>query len=979
MGMSQTFRLPASWPAAHDRAAAARVVERFAALGLNEARLVAQSEVGALLAAIGGNSPYLADLVVREAGAFCALVAAGPDAVVAQAITMLTALSPATRRAELTAALRRAKRVVALAVAIADIGGLWPLERVMDALSDLAEVALNLSVAHLLRMAHDAGELRLSDPTNPTQASGLTVLGMGKLGARELNYSSDIDLVVIYDPALPVYTERTGGDAMPGFMSRLARALVSLMETRDANGYVFRVDLRLRPDPAVTPPAVALPAAITYYESMGQNWERAAMIKARPVAGDIATGIAFLEAIRPFIWRRGLDFAAVADIHAMKRRIDAHKGGAFAGSADSLAQLLGHNVKLGQGGIREIEFLAQTLQLVWGGRDPRLRDPTTLGTLRLLVRTGHLARAAAAELAAAYRFLRQVEHRLQMVADRQVHSLPERADDFARSATFMGYADAEAFAGALLQHLKRVRNRYAEVFEQIPGETEAAAAELDFRGDDLPPAETIAALEALGFTNPERIIAAVRGWQSGRVRALRSERARELLGQLLPALLSSLATQPRPDIVFSRFENFISHLPAGVQLLSLFQRNPALLSRIAAVLGAAPSLAEHLASHPAALDGLLMPQDEPNPSRLLRSRLGDARRLEDVIAITRRTVREEDFSISVATLEGRLDTDTAGLSRTAVADAALSALLGPVLDDFASRYGRVRGGAMAVVALGKAGGREMMAGSDLDLMLIYDHPSEMPDSTGPRSLAASQYFIRLAHAYVAALTAPGADGHLYAVDMRLRPSGNKGPVAVSLPAFRRYHAGSAWTWERMALTRARVIAGPAPLSNAIEAAIRIALVEAGAPERIRADAAGMRARMQRDLPSTGPWDVKLRRGGQIDVEFIAQTLQLIHARETPTLCHPTTRTALANLAVAGHLCAADACLLIRADHTWRTVQGMLRVTLGRTRPDLLPEATVGPLLRATGAADLSALRTMLDLLATDVRAAFHRIIGEIDA
>lgn len=977
--MSQTFRLPARWPAAHDRAAAARLVESFAALGPNEAGLAARSDVGALLAAVGGNSPYLADLVVREAGAFSMLVAAGPDAVVRQAITTLTAFSPATRRAELTAALRRAKRVVALAVAIADIGGLWPLERVTDALSDLAEIALNLALAHLLRMAHDTGELRLSDPANPTQASGLAVLGMGKLGARELNYSSDIDLVVIYDPALPVYTERTGGDAMRVFMSRLARALVSLMETRDANGYVFRVDLRLRPDPAVTPPAVALPAAITYYESMGQNWERAALIKARPVAGDIATGTAFLEAIRPFIWRRGLDFAAVADIHAMKRRIDAQKGGLRAGSADPLGQVLGHNVKLGRGGIREIEFLAQTLELVWGGRDPRLRDPTTLGTLRLLARTGHLARAAAAELAAAYRFLRQVEHRLQMVADRQVHSLPERAEDFARIAAFMGYADAGAFASALLEHLNRVSARYAEVFEQVPGASEPAAAELDFRGDDPAPAETVAALEALGFGNTERIIAAVRGWQSGRVRALRSERARELLGQLLPALLSSLATQPRPDIVFSRFENFLSHLPAGVQLLSLFQRNPALLSRIAAVLGAAPSLAEHLASHPAALDGLLMPRDEPDPSRLLRSRLGDARRLEDVIAITRRTVREEDFSISVATLEGRLDADAAGLRRSAVADAALAALLGPVLDDFASRYGRVRGGAMVVVALGKAGGREMMAGSDLDLMLIYDHPPQTPDSTGPRSLPPSQYFIRLAHAYVAALTAPGADGQLYAVDMRLRPSGNKGPVAVSLPAFRRYHAESAWTWERMALTRARVIAGPASLRTATEAAICIALAEAGAPERIRADAAAMRARMQRDLPPTGPWDVKLRPGGQIDVEFITQTLQLIHGREMPALYHPTTRTALANLAAAGHMRAHDASLLIRADHTWRTVQGMLRVTLGRTHPDVLPEASIGPLLRASDVPDLGALRTVLDQLAAQVRVAFRRIIGEIDA
>ena len=479
------------------------------------------------------------------------------------------------------------------------------------------------------------------------------------------------------------------------------------------------------PIPSVTPPAVALPAAITYYESMGQNWERAAMIKARPVAGDLALGAAFLEAIRPFVWRRGLDFAAVADIHAMKRRIDQHRGGALADAADPLARIAGHNVKLGEGGIREIEFLAQTLQLVWGGRDPALRVPTTLGALSLLARAGHVPRTAARELAAAYRFLRRVEHRLQMTADRQVHELPQRPAELARFATFMGYADAAEFAAELLRHLRQVREHYAEVFELVPELLAPAelgawswisAASMPRRRPPSP------RCRALGFASPDRIVAAVRGWQAGHVRALRSARARELLAQLLPRMLAALARQPQPDTVFNRFDAFLARQPAGVQLLSLFQRNPGLLDRIAAVLGAAPSLANHLASHPAALDGLLSPDENPDPARLLRGRLRDARLLEDVIEITRRTVREEDFSTSVATMEGRIDADEAGLRRTAIADAALGALLSPVLADFASRFGRVRGGSMAVVAMGKAGGREMMAGSDLDLMLIYDHP-----------------------------------------------------------------------------------------------------------------------------------------------------------------------------------------------------------------------------------------------------------------
>ena len=971
------FSLPADWPLPFDAAAGARLVGQFAALGRAEARLAGRPDMAAMLRALGGNSPYLAELTLREPRALQDFVQRGPAPVVREAIAAAVALPPSAPRPRLAAALRQAKRIVALATALADIGGVWTLDQVTEALSDLAEVALRASVAWLLRAAHDAGELRLPDPDDPARASGFAVLGMGKLGARELNYSSDVDLIVLYDPDQGVYTGDP--DRMGTCFTRLARGLVSLMEERDADGYVFRTDLRLRPDPAATPPAVSIQAAISYYESMGQNWERAAMIKARPVAGDLAMGDGFLEAIRPFVWRRGLDFAAVADIHAMKRRIDAHKGGGLGGQRDPVARIVGHNVKLGEGGIREIEFLAQTLQMVWGGRDPLLRDPTTLGALRLLARAGHVPRPAAAELATAYRFLRGVEHRLQMVNDRQVHALPERPAELARFAVFMGFADAAAFAETLLGHFGRVRARYAEVFEQVPDLPEAAelADRLDFSGVDEAPPSTASALRALGYGNIERIVGTVRGWQSGRVRAMRSERAREMMGRMLPGVLAALAHQPQPDVAFGRFDALIAQLPAGVQILSLFQRNPALLDRVAAVLGAAPMLADHLARHPAALDGLLAPEEAPNPARLLRARLRDARLLEDAIGLIRGTVREEDFSIAVATMEGRLDADAAGLRRTALADAALAALLPRVLADFAARFGRVRGGGMAVVALGKAGGREMMVGSDLDLMLIYDHPEEVTESRGARRLAASQWFIRAVHAFIAALTAPGADGPLYAVDMRLRPSGNKGPVAVSLGAFQRYHAEDAWTWERMALTRARVVAGPPALRARVQAAIAAALAQAGDPEGVRADAAAMRARLARELPPDGAWDVKHRPGGQMEVEFVAQALQLVHARARPELCSQTTRIALARLAGAGLLAEEDCRLLVRADHLWRTVQGMLRITAGRNAPENLPEASARALLEATGAVDLAALRATIDVTARDVRAVFIRHVGEI--
>ncbi len=516
------FRLGAAWPRPHDPKAAERLVERFAETSDSAARLACRPDVGMLLAALGGNSPYLSDLAVREAESLAALADCGPDAVVPQALDALAALPVTAKREQVASALRHAKRVVALATAVADIGGLWPLERITAALSDLAEAALRTAVAHMLRAGHESGALRLAEPADPAAGSGFCVLAMGKFGARELNYSSDIDLILIYDPAAGIYTGKSQGEAIQVVTSRLARDLVALMEARDADGYVFRTDLRLRPDPAVTPPAVSLPAAIVYYESMGQNWERAAMIKARPVAGDIATGTGFLEAIRPFVWRRGLDFAAVADIHAMKRRIDDYKAGALDASRDPAARIGGHNIKLGHGGIREIEFLAQTLQLVWGGRDPGLRDPTTLGALRLLARAGRITPGAARELAASYRYLRRLEHRLQMVADRQTHTLPERHDELARIADFMGYDNVPELAEILLRHLGRVRARYVEVFESVPAAADAPAtdaARLDFRGDDPEPAETVAALRALGFSNTARIVGAVRGWRAGRIRA----------------------------------------------------------------------------------------------------------------------------------------------------------------------------------------------------------------------------------------------------------------------------------------------------------------------------------------------------------------------------------------------------------------------------------------------------------------------------
>jgi glutamate-ammonia-ligase adenylyltransferase len=940
------------FPASTDTASAARLMEAFPG-----ARTDA---IASLLACLGGNSPYLTDLALREPDAVRAILTHGPDAVCDLALGTLTGVQPTLPRPALAALLRTAKRRVALAAAVADIGGAWTLAQVTGALSDLAEGALRLVADHLLRAAHDRGELRLPHPAAPSRNAGFTVLAMGKLGARELNFSSDVDLILIYDPEAHAYN----ADALGAIFSRLTRDLVSLMQQRDAGGYVFRTDLRLRPDPASTPPAVSLSAALAYYEGTAQTWERAAMIKARPVAGDLALGRRFLDAIRPFVWRRHLDFAAIADIRAMKRRMDEHKGAALSPTGPPATRLLGHDLKLGQGGIREIEFCAQMLQLVWGGRNPGLRSPATLDALRALADSGHLPADTVATLFDAYDVLRRTEHRLQMVDDRQTHRLPESADGLKRFANFMGFASADAFASSLLVHLDAVYTAFAGLLEQ-----QAAPPDTDDNAllDD--------------FTPPGEHEAPWRAWLEGRPAALRTERARALLRQLLPALHAAVRHQAQPDVVWGRLDAFIHRLPQGVQLFSMLQHNPALLERLVDVLGAAPSLADHLAAVPAALEGLMSPQDiDRSAAFSLTAQLGDARALDEALGIASRFVRGEEFRLAVAELDGRIDQDAAGDARTALAEAAISALLPLVLRDHARRYGRLSGGGLAVVALGKAGSREMMAGSDLDLLLIYDHPGDATQSTGPARLAPSQYFARAAQAITAALTVPTRDGKLYDVDMRLRPSGNKGPVAVSLSAFERYHHESAWTWERLALTRARVIAGPARLRSRVTRAIKTAMAQ-GDPALILPDTVAMRRRQLADLPPSGPWDAKRRRGGLMEVEFVAQALQLRLAATQPRVLSPITRVALHRLARAGVLPPAEAGRLIQADAAWRAIQGLLRITLGRSVPATLPEVTEARLHAAVdhvlGPAPGIPLADRVEAVAHEVSAAFQRHVGEI--
>lgn len=765
--------------------------------------------------------------------------------------------------------LRLAKRKVSFLLAFADLARYFEAPETTRWLSRLAEGSLSSAVDFLLLSLHEQGKLKLPHPENPSEGSGLIVLGMGKLGAAELNYSSDIDVVVFFEPDRGIVNDP---DEASETFARLCRRLVRIMQERTAYGYVFRIDLRLRPDPGSTPLAIPVEAALIYYEGRGQNWERAAFIKARPVAGDIPAGEGFLKELVPFIFRKYLDYAAIADIHSIKRQIHLHKG------FDEIA-VKGHNVKLGRGGIREIEFFAQTQQLIAGGRMPELRSRRTDDALAGLARANWIGAETAETLTSAYWFLRDVEHRIQMVHDEQTHILPDKEAELKRIALMMGFRDVKSFSTRLVSVLRTVEDRYAKLFEQA-AELSGGSGNLVFTGTKDDP-DTLKTLESLGFQRPADISRVIRTWHSGRYRATHSVEARERLTEMMPKLLAAFGASSRADDALMHFDRFMAGLPAGIQLFSLLGNNPPLLDLLVTIMAAAPRLAGIIAARPHVFDGMLDPTLMTRiPERAyLAERLGQAlataRNFEDVLDGLRIFAAEQRFLIGIRLLTGAITGSRAAAALSDLADLTLERTLVAVETEIAAAHGRFRGGRTAIIGMGKLGSRELTAGSDVDLILLYDHDGEAAESDGPKPLDANRYFGRLTQRLIAALSAPTAEGVLYEVDMRLRPSGNKGPVATRINAFARYQREEAWTWEHMALTRARPIAGDESLMQEAEAIIGEIVAMKRDRARIARDVAEMRALIDQEKPPSGPFDFKLIPGGLIDMEFIAQFLAMM--------------------------------------------------------------------------------------------------------
>ena len=965
--------LPLSPPAAHTAVTDWLSDIKLTATGKSLTKLCAsRSGLARGLDGIAEASPYLWDLIRDDPVRLARLLTSNPDNEFAALLTAAkrraaTARSPAA----VMRALRRMKADAALLIALADIGGVWPVPRVTHALTDVAETALHGAVHYLLRDAVKYGRLEPRDKSHPEPDSGYIVLAMGKMGGCELNFSSDIDLMVFFDTAAAKLADRIEPQE---FYVRLTRDLVKLLQERTPDGYVFRVDLRLRPDPSSTQVAISTDAALNYYESRGQNWERAALIKARAVAGDLAAGERLIRDLSPFIWRKYLDYATIADVHAMKQQIHAYRGhGEIA--------VEGHNIKLGRGGIREIEFFAQTQQLIAGGRHPELRGRETVNTLAVLAADGWIDPAARDELTEAYLFLRRVEHRLQMMADEQTHTLPADPEKLAQFAHFLGFKGRDDFAEVLLAHLRKVEQHYVRLFEHAP-DLLARRQHLSFvpgEGES----ETLDRLARLGFKQPPAIVAAVRHWLDGGYPALRGEQARANLAELTPLILDQISRGENPDAAFAAFDKFLSGLRGGGRFLSLLRQNPELLRFIALMLGVAPRLADILAQNPHLIDPLIDPAffgslpDEAKLEAELALALAETRSYEDVLDAVRLFGQSHMFLIGARILSGSVSAEASGEVFARLADVLVRAMHRIVDDDFAARHGRIRGQETAILALGRLGAKEMTANSDLDLIVIYDFDEKHPTSDGKIPLYGGQYFARLTQRLISALTVQTNYGVLYQVDMRLRPSGRSGPLATQIAGFAGYQEREAWTWEHMALTRARVVSGSPAFATRIEAVIRDVLCRKRNARIIADDVVDMRGAIAKEKGDANIWDLKYAAGGLVDIEFIAQYLQLVHAGVTPDILDTTTAHVLEKAARLGLLKPEDAEVLRPAVRLFHDLAQILRLCLpGRFDPKTASAGVLTLLARASDLPEFAALQAHVEETQRQVRACFVRILGK---
>lgn len=894
----------------------------------------ATGDVAQLIAGAGGCAPYLRGLVMKESAWLPAALDA-PEIAVDALFDALRDTAPD----QLASALRQGKRRIALICGLADLGGVWTLEQVTGTLTRFADLAAHLALRASIGAEIKRGKLPGATPDWAENGGGMVALAMGKMGAFELNYSSDIDLICLFDE-----TRFDADDWMEARASfvRATRKMAAMLNDITAQGYVFRTDLRLRPDPSVTPVCMAMAAAETYYESLGRTWERAAYIKARPAAGDLDAGTRFLDTLRPFVWRKHLDFTAIQDAHDMRLAYREHKG------TGGRIRLPDHNMKLGRGGIREIEFFTQTRQLIAGGRDADLRLRGTVDGLAVLADKGWVPQDVAQTLTRHYRSHREVEHRLQMINDAQTHSLPHNDEGFDRLAAMMGLERA-----TMEQDL---RDNLAEVHELAEG---------FFAQDSVKPApETSETTFDIEVTQR---------WKS--YPALRSARAVEIFDRLRPEILSRLRDTARPDDALLAFDGFLGGLPAGVQVFSLFDANPQLIDLLVDISGTAPALARYLSRNAGVFDAVIgggFFADWPGAGALTDELSAILTREEDYeskLDAARRWAKEWHFRIGVHHLRGLIGSEEAGGQYADLASASLAALYPQVLAQFALKHGDAPGRGAMVLGMGSLGAARLNASSDLDLIVIYDADG-VEASEGRRPLAARAYYARLTQALVTAMTAQMAQGRLYEVDMRLRPSGTQGPVATSLASFRDYQMTQAWVWEHLALTRARAVAGDAGLAADVER-VRCAVVRKSNPQAdVLRELGEMRARIFAAKAADGEWEAKVGPGRLQDIELLAQGALLVSGSDArATLDGLAAAEALGWLDAEGHATLARCYCLC-----WH-VQAVAKLISEKPLRDTdIGGGGAAMLLRESGCTTLDALKTALTDLPAQVAAYIDALI-----
>ena len=834
---------------------------------------------------------------------------------------------PADAEADWPVRLRRWRAACSTRLVWRDVHGLDDVDATLAGASRIAEQALQAGTAALsASLATRHGVVRAADGT----AQSLVVFGLGKLGGRELNFSSDVDLVYAYpepgtsDGARPLDAE--------AWFTRLGQRLAQLLGEVTADGFSHRVDLRLRPFGASGRLALAFGAMEQYFQREGRDWERYAWIKARPVAGDTAAGARLLDALRPFVYRRYLDYGALDGLREMKAMI----------AAEVQRRELADDLKLGPGGIREIEFFVQALQLIRAGREPALRGTALLPALSALAAAGHVAPATAERLAAAYRFLRRVENRVQMLADQQVHALPDDPLARARVARGLGHPDAAALDAELDAHRAVVAAEFGGLLEARRRRPAPASALLQY-WRALPDGGAAAVLADAGFADAEAQDAALRDFaRSPAVRAL-SGRGRQRLDAVLPELLAAAARSDAPDASLPRGLALLQAIARRTSYLALLEEQPAALARLVDVTARSALLSERLAAHPLLLDELLdsraagaVPDEAAIVAMVADAAAASPGGDTEATLVALTELRQAiGFRIALALLGQRLPPVDAAARLATLAEAITGVALGLARSDVAAAHGVVPGAGLAVIGYGSLGGRELGFGSDLDLVFLHDAAADAV-SDGARPLDAGRGFARVAQKLVGLMGLVSAAGKLYEVDVRLRPDGAKGMLVSSLDSFDDYQRDRAWTWERQALVRARPVAGDAGVAAKFEAVRARTLARGGDAAVIREDVIAMRRRMRGELDRSRPsrFDLKQGEGGLVDLEFLLQAQVLQHAATTPALLAPRDTPALLRaIATAGTLPAGTVDALAAA-HA-RLLSLGLDCTLDN-RPRLVP-------------------------------------------